>query len=225
MTTTQDGCASSTTIDRLELAGRRAVMEAARLWRLDVYDPKARDKSEHAERSRRVIDEILMAAGWEWQVPYRGDGQVEWCGLFAAACWRAAGIDPKWLATYFASTYRLDLWARYRAFAADKPNPRPDRGPWRQIANLDRTSKVLPWEPRAGDVLMIGDGSPEFGDHICLVESYDADRRVFATIEGNGVGVGPDGKRRQGIVRGERHLGGGGYCARRLIRSAAGDLV
>lgn len=223
MTTTQDGCASSTVIDRLEIAGRRAVMEAARLWRLDVYDPKARDKSDHAERSRKVIDEILMAAGWEWQVPYKGDGQVEWCGLFAAACWRAGGIDPRWLSTYWASTYRLDVWARYRDFKTTHPNPRPATGPWRLVAELTPESTSLPFEPRAGDVLMIGDGTPAAGDHICLVERY-ADG-VFATYEGNGVGLGPDGKRRQGIVRGERRLGGSGYCARRLIRPAPSDLL
>ncbi len=76
-----------------------------------------------------------------------------------------------------------------------------------------------------GDILMIGDGSPKFGDHICLVESFDPDRHTFATLEGNGIGIGPDGKRRQGVVRGVRHLGGSGYCARRLIRPAPGDLL
>ena len=224
MTTTKEGCATSTETDRLELAGRAAITEAARLWSSDVFDPPRNDHSPRAQASRKAIEGIVHAGGWTW-LDYRGDGDVEWCGLFAAACWRAAGIDPRWLATYFASTYRLDLWARYRSFNAKTPNDRPAHGPWRHVANLDRASKVLPWEPRAGDVLMIGDGSPEFGDHICLVESYDASRRVFATIEGNGIGIGPDGHRRQGIVRGARHLGGTGYCARRLIRPAPRDLL
>ena len=35
----------------------------------------------------------------------------------------------------------------------------------------------------------------------------------------------PHAKRRQGVVRGERKLGGSGYCARRLIRPAIGDLL
>lgn len=225
MTATQDGCATGTQTVALELAGRKAIAEAERLWKLDVYDPKRGDNSEAAVRSRRVIDEILMAAGWEWQVPYKGDGQVEWCGLFAAACWLAAGIAPRWLAPYFASTYRLDLWARYRDFKPQNPNPRPATGPWRLSADLDPLSTGLPWEPCPGDILMIGDGTPAMGDHICLVESYDAGRRTFATIEGNGVGLGPDGKRRQGIVRATRHLGGSGYCARRLIRPAPHDLL
>lgn len=225
MTQTTDGCATSTrpAYDIAE-AGHAAVTEAIRLWQADVYDPPRSDKSEAANRSRKVIDEILMAAGWEWQVPYRGDGQVQWCGLFAAACWRAAGLDPKWLATYWASTYRLDTWANYKDFNPEKPNKKPAQGPYRLVANLDAISTTVPFEPQAGDILMIGDGTPRMGDHICLVVSYDPTRKVFATIEGNGVGLGPDGKRRQGIVRGLRHLGGQGYCARRLIRPAPSDI-
>jgi hypothetical protein len=225
VTITFDGCSQATRKPDLADAGTRAVTEAIRLWQADVFDPKRNDQSDAAVRSRRVIDEILMAAGWDWQVPYKGDGQVEWCGLFAAACWRAAGIDTKWLATYFASTYRLDTWAKYRDFNPGKPNKRPDHGPYRLVAELDENSKVLPFEPQAGDILMIGDGQPAMGDHICLVVSYDATRKAFSTIEGNGMGIGPDGKRRQGIVRGLRLLGGQGYCARRLIRPAPGDLL
>ncbi len=204
--------------------GELAIAEALRLWRLDVYDPKASDKSSHAAASREVIDGLLRACGWGWQVPYRGNGQIEWCGIFAGACWRKAGLDPKWLATYFASTYRLDLWARYRTFNPRHPNPRPQSGA-RLLAELDASSTAIPFAPEAGDILLIGDGSPACGDHITLVERYDASRRVFFTIEGNGTGVGPAGNRREGIVRAERRLGGGGYCARRLIRPADWDFL
>jgi hypothetical protein len=223
MTATSDGCASSTQENRLAAAGRAAVVEAAKLWQSDIVDPPRNDYSPRGVMSRHAINKIVHAGGWTW-IEYRGDGDVEWCGLFVAACWRAAGIDPKWLASYFASTYRLDLWARYRTFN-DKPNPRPAQGPHRLLAELGRESTSLPWDPRAGDILMIGDGQPVFGDHITLVESYDAERRVFNTIEGNGIGLGPDGKRRQGVVRAVRHLGGSGYCARRLIRPAPSDLL
>lgn len=212
------------TDDDLRAAGERALAEAVRLFELDVYDPKVEDHSDRAETSRKVIDEILTSAGWIWEVPYRGDTQVEWCGLFAGACWHAAGLEPHWLATYFASTYRLDIWARYHDFTIKRPNPRPSNGPWRLIGNMDAHSTSVPFGPRPGDILMIGDGSPEYGDHITVVESYDPETRIFRHVSGNGVGVGPDGKRRQGIVRGTSHVGGGGYCARRLIRPAPGDL-
>jgi hypothetical protein len=207
-----------------ETAGQRAFAEGLRMWHLDVIDPKRSDTTERATRSRQVIDAILKASGWTWEVPYKGDGQVEWCGLFAGACWRAAGLDPKWLATFWASTYRLDTWARYRPW--DKhANPRPAQGPYRLMAELLPTSTTLPFEPAMGDILVIGDGQPPMGDHIAVVESYDAGTRTFKTVEGNGSGLGPDGKRRQGIVRAERKLGGEGYCARRLIRPSPADLL
>lgn len=208
-------------------AGQRALDEAHRLFALDVYDPIASDHSDNAERSRKVIDEILTGAGWIWEVPFKGvDQGPEWCGLFAAKCWRAAGIDPKWLATYFASTYRLDLWGRYESFDPKHPNPRPtDGSPLRMMAVLNQASSSLPFEPMPGDILMIGGGTPAMGNHITVVESYDAVGKVFTTISGNGAGTGPDGKHRTGIVRAQTHVGGGGYCARRLIRPAASDLV
>lgn len=212
------------TDEQLASAGKAAVVEGLRMWHLDVIDPKANDHSERAVASRVVIDEILTASGWTWQVPYKADGQVEWCGLFAAACWRAAGIDTKWLATFFASTYRLDVWARYKSFG-DKPNRKPATGPYRLLVELTPQSQDVPIKPREGDILMIGDGSPAAGDHICLVTGYDEARREFLTVEGNGVGLGPDGKRRQGVVTGRRALGGSGYCARRLIRPAPSDLA
>jgi hypothetical protein len=221
MTATQDGCASSTAEDRLIAAGKAAVAEAARLWSSDICDPQRSDHTPRGEHSRKAIQSIVNAGGWTW-LNYRGDRDVEWCGLFAAACWRVAGLNPKWFATFWASTYRLDRWCRYQDFN-DTKNPKPASGPYRLIANLDSGSKSLPFEPRAGDILMVGDGIPAFGDHITLVESY-ADG-VFRTIEGNGNGLGPDGKRRQGVVRATRNLGGSGYCARRLIRPAPGDLV
>lgn len=218
MTATSDGCATST---RLVAAGKTAIAEATKLWQRDVYDPARNDYTVRGVLSRVAINEILRASGWTW-IDYRGDGDVEWCGLFVGACWKAAGIDPKWLATYFASTYRLDAWARYRDFNPRHPNPRPATGPWRLIAELGRESTSIPFEPMAGDILMIGDGQPAFGDHICLVESY-ADG-VFSTIEGNGNGRAPNGKIWQGVVRGKRKLGGDGWHARRLIRPAPSDL-
>jgi len=204
-------------------AGNQALVEALLLFHRDVYDPPVSDQSAAGNASRHVIEEICTSAGWIWEVPYKGINQVEWCGLFAGACWHAAGLDPKWLATYFASTYRIDAWANYEAFDAKHPNPRPKDGPYRLIANLDQSSTTLPFTPMPGDILMIGDGHPAFGQHITIVESYAAG--VFSTISGNGIGLGPDGKRRRGIVRAAAHLGGGGYCARRLVRPSVGDLL
>ncbi len=203
--------------------GDRVVAEAVRFWTADIYDPAHSDKSVRANTCRAYIDTMLRACGWTWEIPYLGDGQVEWCGIFAAACWRAAGIDPTWLATYFASTYRLDTWARYDTFDATHPNHKPQTGPYRMLAELDQRSTSLPFAPQAGDILTVGNGSLPYGNHITIVVSYDPVRKVFSTISGNGGGIGPDGKRRQGVVKADFALGGPGYCARRLIRPAPAD--
>lgn len=210
-------------LDKLEAAGRAAVTAAARLWSLDAYNAQPNDTSNHGVASRKVIDEILKACGWPWEVPY--NGRFKYCGLFVGRAWLEAGLDPKWIATYFASTIRLDMWARYRSFDEKHPNDKPAPGPRRLLAELNPASLRIPFAPRAGDILMIGDGDPAAGDHVTLVEAYDAESRTFRTIEGNGGGLGPDGKRRMGIVRAVRSLGGGGYCARRLIRPAPSDLL
>jgi hypothetical protein len=164
-----------------------------------------------------MIDSFIRRGlGWTWEPPYKGDGDFEWCGAFVAYCWLS--IKPVLRKTYFASTYRLDRYARYASV-----NGKPNRGSGRLLAELDERSTELPWEPRAGDILTIGPVGSGYGKHICLVESY-ADG-VFKTIEGNGTGLAPSGQRWQGVVRGERKLGGSGWHARRLIRPSAEDLT
>lgn len=210
--------------ERLATAGRAAVAEAERLWALDVFDPKQSDDSPRAKHSKLIITDILRSAGWGWKAPYRGDGWVAWCGMFVAACWKAAGADPKWFASFWVSTVRLLAWVRYLPFLG-KPNPKPKTGPYRLLAKITRKTKTLPFVPRAGDILVIGNGDPEAGDHICLVVSYDAERRCFSTLEGNAGGIGPDGKWREGIVKAERYIDAPGYVAMWLYRLAPSDLV
>lgn len=212
-------------MDGLQRAGELAVAEAERLWQLDVYDPSRTDQSPRGIASKAVITKILKDAGWGFATPYRGNGPPQWCGLFAAACWRHAGLDPKWLATYWASTYRLVTWGKYQRFDAKHPNPPPADKDRRVLYAMDENSKLLGTDVRIGDILIVGDGEPDAGDHITLVTKWDPIRRVFSTLSGNGAGIGPDGKRREGIVRADFRLGGGGYCARFLIRPAFGDLL
>ena len=93
---------------------------------------------------------------------------------------------------------------------------------------MDGAGVGLTFTPRAGDIGLVGDGTPAYGDHVVLVERYDERRRILHTVEGNGLGVGPTGKRRQGIVRAERPIGKRGghpYHLRRLIRPGLSDLA
>lgn len=201
----------------LEATGRMAVSRAAAFWCLGIYDPRRTDETTQGRTCKAQIDTFIRSdLGWTWEPPYAGDGAFEWCGAFAAACWNT--IKPAIRKTYFASTYRLDRYARYASVNGEK-----NRGSGRLLAELDEHSTSLPWEPRAGDILTIGPAGSGYGKHICLVESFG--NGVFTTIEGNGTGLAPNGKRWQGVVRGERKLGGDGWHARRLIRPSVEDLA
>lgn len=210
--------------EKLDAAGRAALAAAIRLWQSDIIDPSAADiAAGHARalRDRAAIDAILTACGWTWCVPYAGNHRgPEWCGLTAGACWREAGLDPGILRTWFASTYRLFVWANYRAFDDKHQNRKPAEGPFRVAVKLTGAVDI---DARPGDILIVGDGSPEVGDHITIVEGYA--NGVFSTISGNGGGQGPDGKHREGVVRRDFPLAGTGYRAMWLYRPAPGDLL
>lgn len=215
----------------LASAGRIALAEARRLFALDIWDPPASDRRPIADRWRGEIGAMIagdQGLGWHWEGRYPGDGAYEWCGAFAARCWAAAGLPLAIRRPFFASCYRLHRWATYQAIDERTPNPRPRTGPHRLCVALDEHSVRLPdgVVPQAGDILIVGDGRPAYGDHIAIVERFAG--RAFHTIEGNAIGLGPDGKQRQGVVKATRMLGGsrpGEYIARWLIRPAPSDLV
>lgn len=209
--------------DALRLAGEEAIDAALEHWRSDIYDPRANDASADAGRCKAVIDRLIkLGLGWTWEPSYKGDGYFEWCGAFAALCWLR--VKPELRKLYFASTYRLDRYARYEPAFGEK-----NEGSGRLILDLDEDTSVTEltakWQVQKGDILLIGPKG--YGQHICLVESFDADGGYFNTIEGNGTGKGPHGEHQQGVVRARRFLGGvpkGSWCARRIIRPSADDL-
>ncbi len=214
-------------------AGRAAVAEAERLWKLNIVEPPNGDEK-YAE-SREQIDEMIRGdegLGWAWRPAYVHDGQFEWCGAFAARCWSVAGLPLKpHRFTFWSSTYRLDEWARYGSFNGTSSGTKPAEG-GRMIIELNANSTpaqcVFPdgSTPGPGDIVMVGDGTPPYGDHITLAADFDPATGVFSTFEGNATGgVGPDGKRRQGVIKAERRVGGPGYCVRRVIRVGAADIA
>jgi len=209
--------------DALTRAGELAAAEAERLWQLDVYDPPRNDQSARGIANRIIIEDIIRTAGWGWALPYVGP-EPQWCGLMAATCWIRSGLDPKWTATYWASTYRLGLWARYQKFSAKHPNPPPVNPHERRMMMRFVPGSVPSWTPRAGDIVIVGDGEPEAGDHVTLCTAYDAQGRTFETISGNGGGTGPRGNQREGISRRVYSIDTGRYRAMWVIRPAFGDL-
>jgi len=106
----------------------------------------------------------------------------------------------------------------------------PHIGPHRLAVKFNRHMPELDehgqaFSPREGDILVVGDATPIYGDHITLVKSYDATNGVFETVSGNGGGDGPDGKYREGVVVRGYALNGPGYRALWLYRPAPSDLM
>jgi len=80
--------------------------------------------------------------------------------------------------------------------------------------------------PRAGDIVVVGDGVPGAGDHITVLVSFDAATGTFRTISGNGGGLGPDGNRREGVVKADFIAApASGYRVLWVYRPALGDLL
>ena len=222
---TCETCGQELPPDKLEEAGKRVAAEAERMWKLDIFDPPIGSTHPRASECLGVIAGIIRRNGWDWALPYRGNGPPQWCGMFAGDCWREAGLDPSWLATYFASTYRLTLWSTYQKFdQKSKPNPKPAAGaPRRLQADLTARGWDEYVEPRAGDIIIVGDGDPRVGDHVTVCMSYW--KGVFDTISGNGGGVGPKGDKREGISRRSYAIGQTGYKPLWLIRPSVSDLL
>lgn len=207
-------------------AGELAAIEAERLWNLDIFDPPIGDRHIRAGACLAEIERIIKRNGWGFATPYKGDGPPQWCGMLAGDVWATAGLDTSWLIDYFASTHRLGLWARYKKFSIkSKPNPPPPAGIERRIIvpiiNRNSFSVVV---PQLGDIVIVGDGDPDEGDHVTVNMGYDPARGTFDTISGNGGGVGPRGDKRQGISRRAYTIGQAGYRPLFLIRPATGDL-
>ncbi len=223
-----DECGQEVKPSKLELAGQAAAAEAIRLWELDIFDPAVGSSHPRAKTCLAEIERIIRANGWSWALPYKGNGPPQWCGMFAGDCWRTAGLDPSWLPTYFASTYRLNLWASYQKFdVKSKPNPRPST-PHTQTRVRASVRDLLGVTPRPGDIIIVGDGEPQAGDHVTICVGYKDG--VFDTISGNGGGYGPTdygtgGAKREGISRRDYTRSGTGYRAMWLIRPAEGDLL
>lgn len=112
--------------------------------------------------------------GWSWEEVYEKNGQFQWCGAFAAFAWGAVKLALR--KEHFASTYRLKRWAR------------------------DTARFLAPRELVAGDVAIVGAANgKKWGDHVVIVEAIEAEQ--IRTIEGNAVGLAPDGTTWEGVIK------------------------
>lgn len=216
--------------------GQLAVWEIKKLWLQKIVDLPPADSSDY-ERCRTQIDLLVRTQtglGWSWEPPYRPKA-FKWCGTGPAYGYRNVvplAVRQKW----FASTYRFDRYFHYQAIEG-AANPRPVAGPFRQVLELDESSRkedvVFPdgTRPRAGDVALVGPHNCAYGVHIATIEHLvETSRSVsLITLEHNGTGYFPDGTRRHGIVRATRSIGSAvaettQYIVRRIGRFAPIDV-
>lgn len=238
--------------DALINAGIIALNAGLSIWENGFIDPPDPTGNDEARSFINLIIGTDAGLGWASHVPYNQDGDFEWCGAFAAYCWRVAGLDPELAKWYYSSTYRLNNYGRYLRSVGKEPaeillkfkKPElPIQG--RKYLRLNQNSKpkdVEAFGPRAGDILITGlpggmrmefptenpGIAPDYGTHITVVERFDPVEAVFHTVEGNGTGTFPDGKRKTGVCRNKRPLGTRKnelYHARLLIRPSIEDLT
>ncbi len=235
--------------DKLRFAGVIAMLELKRAWLTDIVDLPPTTSPDY-RRCQSFIDELIRTSvgiNWDWEPAYHGG--FKWCGAAAAKAHRAARLRLDIAHKFFASTYRLDRYARY--WAIDNTtlgrNHKPAQGPYRKIVDLNEKSSAKDVTfgpddpPRAGDIVMIGPAqvpdpkggpptptSDPYGVHICIVESFDPATGLFTTLEGNGTGLDPHGNRQHGVVRAQRPVGTTNplaYHVRRLLRTCLGDYA
>lgn len=218
----------------LVTAGQHALATARDLWARRIVDPPRSTWRDPAwDESRLAIDSMIRGPGglgWSRCSPllreYRRDGDYEWCGAFAAACWRAAGLDPELARMYWSSTYRLDRYGSRRvAFWTPgelrlRKRLTGEGRAYLRVGPETTLEEVERWGPRAGDILLVDTvGGWSYGHHVTIVERMDG---VLAhTVEGNATGTGPDGSTYQGVIRRTRDLS----TWRRFIRPALLDLT
>lgn len=147
-------------------AGARAVERALIEWAQDIHEPGGE------VTSGPILERyILRGLAWRWIDTYR-NRSFAWCGAFAAWCWWE-GVSEETRKRAFASTYRLQRWAKGSA-------------------------RLIPYEEaRAGDLAVVGHRKA-WGDHITLIERREGE--TLHTIEGNAYGETPSG-RAEGVIK------------------------
>ncbi len=211
--------------DALTRAGELAAAEIERIWKLDIIDPKRGSKDPRAKASLAEINRIIVRSGWGKPGEYKHNGKPQWCGMAAGDAWTTAGLDPAWLRVFWASTDRLVAWGGYKPFNGHANAKMPAVPGDRRVLVKVFPGRPLTIVPRVGDVAIVGDGDRVTGDHVTVSMGYDPARRVFDTISGNGGGVGPDGRSREGVSRKDYSIDTGDRRVMWIVRPAFGDLL
>lgn len=160
----------------------RIIAAAEAEWALDVVEPSG-GKLNSADRVDQYIRGKL-GLGWSTaevgkgarpNIPYTRNGMFQWCGAFAAWVFGQVGLNATIRKKHMASTYRLWAWSNGNA------------------------RRLKPEEIQPGDIFVMGPEGSTYGEHIGVCVKAHDDR--LDAIEGNAVGLGPKGIRREGVIK------------------------
>lgn len=188
-------------------------------------DPKrdsVRDDDRGKEGDRDIIGGYFAANGWrawldnETGGGYRETPRTSWCGQFQSAMSLRIGdyikpgecvplaLDADVARMVLVSTSRLASRAKWNAAGSHMPVY------FRQTSVENRLQRSDNGTLAAADAVLLpgvlatvktSGRKPDVGDHIVLIESYNADAGTVDTVEGNGRGTLGDGSYGEGVVR------------------------
>lgn len=186
---------------------------------VDLFKSDVRDFHRGQKATPEKIARIFAAVGWGFWIP---DGYTErggrnaWCGHTQGYCGLRVGdylegdrcvgisLNPEIARWVTPSTARLNSQRRWKQAGEDKPPH------WRaEMDTLEDLENMWRGHPELATVAArdYGDARNQYGGHIVLISEIDWDAGEFYTIEGNAVGMFPDGTRGEGVVRCTRPLG------------------
>lgn len=170
------------TTDEAVIARQLEVVETARKeWKTPVLEPPGANW----DRIGSLYIRGDLGLDWSW-VKYEKNGDLAWCGAFAAYCYGMAGLRHEIRYSHMASCSRLCEWSQGNERRID----------WRKTGDI-----------RAGDIVLVGKpSSKRTGQHITICERFDADAGLVHTIEGNAHGRLPSGSWKEGVITRERPL-------------------
>lgn len=211
----------------------------------DVVD--SRKSPESIARIRKYIhgdDGARWKSCPKTKKQYERNGDFQWCGVFAGYCLGRAGLAWPFRKYDMPSCYRLDRAFRYKGRTIDKgfrvrvppaagsknAMLRPFAGNEYGIEDFhEEVGDMRRWgagmrelEPEPGDILIVGDGKPAYGDHVAIVRFTTPPNEV-QTYEGNAKTYGTKGDLREGVGTQTRRLSGS-YRILRVYRWSVADF-
>jgi hypothetical protein len=176
-------------------------LAALALWSEHVIDVHGSEK----------IESFFHEVGWSWIKGYKNNESFAWCGVFAGVCCMRVGnhlepnqcvpvvVDPDIARVVMPSTYRLASSAKWKQATVHPADQ------WGSSVDGPLKNWLIPGAIVTISARKYGDRRDYMGGHIVIVDELTAEDE-FSTIEGNGHGLFPDGKRGEGVIRRTRKL-------------------